>query len=56
VGRVFPTFYIIQPVVAISQRGEGWPGVALEVTILAGLVILIAGIVAWRIRSIKEKL
>jgi len=56
VGRVFPTFYIIQPVVAVSQRGEGWTGVATEVYILAGLVILIAGIVALRIHSLREKL
>jgi len=56
VGRVFPTFYIIQPVVAVSQRGEGWSGVALEVAILAGLVVVIAAVVALRIRSIREKL
>jgi len=56
VGRVFPTFYIIQPVVAVSQRGEGWSGVALEVVILAGLVVVIAALVALRIRSIREKL
>src|SRR3972149_6281907 len=26
VGRIFPTYYFVQPLVDISQAGGGWPG------------------------------
>jgi ABC-2 type transport system permease protein len=45
VGKIFPTYYMIQPVVEIAQEGGGWAEVAFEVTILVVLIVLlIAGI------------
>lgn len=38
VGRIFPTYYIIGPVVEITQKGGGWSDIALEVLILIGLI------------------
>ncbi len=45
VGRLFPTYYAIQPVVEIAQQGAGWAEVAPELAVLAGLIaVLVAGI------------
>ena len=39
IGKVFPTYYMIDPVVEITQHGASWPDVALHVAILAGLTL-----------------
>lgn len=44
IGRIFPTYYIVQPIVDISQRGGGWPEIAANVFILVGLDIVLAGV------------
>ncbi|UCB43609.1 MAG: ABC transporter permease [Dehalococcoidales bacterium] len=45
VGRIFPTYYIVQPVVEISQQGGTWSDVAPEAFILIGLILVMIGIV-----------
>lgn len=45
VGQIFPTYYLIQPIVSISQQGGGWPDIAANVYILAGIDVLLAGVV-----------
>jgi len=44
IGRIFPTYYMLQPVVEISQRGSGWPEVATNILILIGIdaVLIVA--------------
>ncbi|MEE8194604.1 MAG: ABC transporter permease [Dehalococcoidales bacterium] len=51
VGRIFPTYYAIQPVVAISQGGGGWPDIATSVFILIGLNLALAGVVMFSARK-----
>ncbi len=46
IGRIFPTYYIIQPIVDISQLGGGWPEIAVNVFVLIGLDIILLGLVA----------
>ena len=46
IGKIFPTYYIVQPVVEISQRGGAWSDIIFEVSILAGLIVVLAGVVA----------
>lgn len=41
IGRLFPTYYMLQPVIEISQRGGGWPGIATNVFILVGVDLLL---------------
>jgi ABC-2 type transport system permease protein len=41
IGRIFPTYYIIQPIVEISQRGGGWPDIATSVFILIALDLIL---------------
>ena len=54
IGRIFPTYYIIQPIVDISQRGGGWPEIALNISILAGLNLVLAGIVVFVARKTMQ--
>ena len=42
VGMIFPTYYVIQPIVDISQYGGGWPEIAVNVIVLIGLNVLLA--------------
>ncbi len=44
IGRIFPTYYIIQPIVDISQRGAGWSEISGDVFVLIGLNLALAGI------------
>lgn len=47
IGRIFPTYYLIQPVIEITQQGGGWADVAPELAVLVALdVILLAAIAA----------
>jgi len=51
VGRIFPTYYIIQPIVEISQRGGGWPEIAGNVFVLVGLDLVLAAVVVLATRK-----
>lgn len=42
VGMFFPTYYVIQPIVDISQHGGGWPEIAVNIIVLIGLNVLLA--------------
>ena len=48
IGRIFPTYYILNPVVELSQQGAGWAEIAPEVYILIGL-IAVTGFIAVRL-------
>jgi len=45
IGRAFPTYYIVQPIVEVSQRGGGWSDIANNVFILIGLDLVFVGVV-----------
>lgn len=38
IGRIFPTYYILDPVVKISQRSAGWAEIAPNIYVLVGLI------------------
>ncbi len=54
IGRVFPTYYFVDPVVAISQRGSGWPEIATNVFILIGLDIILFGVVGLVLKRARQ--
>ncbi len=54
VGRVFPTYYVIQPIVAISQQGVGWSDIATNVFILIGLNLILGGVVMLVLRRTRQ--
>lgn len=39
VGRIFPTYYILEPVIAITNKNAGFYDIALDFFILAGLIV-----------------
>lgn len=52
IGRLFPTYFIVAPVVEISQQGAGWAEVASELLILIvliGALLLLTALVARRV-------
>jgi ABC-2 type transport system permease protein len=51
IGRIFPTYYLLQPIIDISQRGGSWPDIATNVFILIGLDVVIAGVVMLTLRT-----
>ncbi len=54
VGNIFPTYYIIQPIVDISQLGGGWPEIAVNVFALIGLDIVLLGLVAFVLKRTQR--
>ena len=54
IGRIFPTYYLIQPIVELSQRGGGWPDIATNVFILVGLDLILIGVVMFALRRTKQ--
>ncbi len=54
VGKIFPTYYVMNPIMEITQKGGGWSTVRSDVFILIGLIvviIVIVGIVAHKTRQ-----
>ena len=45
-GRIFPTYYVIEPIVELVQRGGSWPDIAVNVFVLVGLIVLLAVILS----------
>lgn len=44
IGRLFPTYYMIEPVVEIAQAGGTWSDVAGDVYILVACIIVLIGV------------
>ena len=55
IGRFFPTYYIVQPVVEISQQGGAWSDIALDVSVLAGLILLMFAVVTLNTKRLKQR-
>ena len=55
IGRIFPTYYIVQPVVEISQQGGTWSDVTLEAFILIGLILAMIGILGVLARRTAQR-
>ena len=54
VGKVMPTYYLVQPIIEISQRGGCWYDVSTNVLILVGLDVLFLGMVVFTSRKAKR--
>jgi len=55
IGKIFPTYYIVQPVVEISQQGGAWSDIVFEVSILAGLIVLMLVLTPLAARRLKRQ-
>ncbi len=55
IGRLFPTYYIIGPIVAITQEGATWADIRLDVSILLLLDLALIGVVAIIARRAQKR-
>ena len=54
IGKIFPTYYMIQPVLEVTQNNTPWSEFAWQVYILIGLILVftvILGLVARRVQE-----
>jgi ABC-2 type transport system permease protein len=54
IGQVFPTYYLVEPVVRISQEGAGWPDIAIHVFVLIGLDVLLVAVVGLAMKKMRS--
>jgi ABC-2 type transport system permease protein len=54
VAQLFPTYYVIQPVVQLSQGSSGWADIATSVYVLLALDALLVGAVMLVLRRVKQ--
>lgn len=45
IGKIFPTYYAVDPIMEISQRGGGWSDISLNVIILITINIALAMVI-----------
>jgi len=55
IGYIFPTYYIVEPIVDLVQRGGGWSDIALNIFILIGLIVLLSVILSIVLRKKAEQ-
>ncbi|MBE0481297.1 MAG: ABC transporter permease [Dehalococcoidia bacterium] len=53
IATVFPTYYLVEPVMEISLRGGGWSEIATDVLIVVGLNALLLAVVAFAVRNAR---
>jgi len=54
VGKLFPTYYVINPIMEITQKGGSWSTVDIDVYVLIGIIavfVVIVGTIANRTRQ-----
>lgn len=54
VAKLFPTYYLIQPIIQISQHGASLPDIAPSILVLIGLDIVLMGLVALALRRVNQ--
>jgi ABC-2 type transport system permease protein len=54
IAKVFPTYYVSAPVLAISQSAAGWSQIAPDVYILLALILLMFALVGWAGRRMQR--
>jgi ABC-2 type transport system permease protein len=47
IGRIFPTYYMVGPLMEISQNDASWPQVSTDIFILIGLIVLLVAFLGW---------
>jgi len=54
VGKIMPTYYLVQPIIEISQQSGGWYDISTNVLILVGLDVLCLGMAVFTSRKAKR--
>lgn len=53
VARIFPTYYMLGPIVELSLRGGSWADIAGDVAILCVILVVMLGVLAVVIRRVR---
>ena len=53
IGRVFPTYYVVTPIMNLAREGASWPMVQNDMFILIGFIVLFVGIVVQIARRVR---
>lgn len=53
VGKIIPTYYIVNPILTITQNGGGWADVAGDLAVLSGLIVVTLAAVAAAARRLS---
>ncbi|MBK8905479.1 MAG: ABC transporter permease [Anaerolineaceae bacterium] len=54
VGRIFPTYYVIGPIMDVTQQGASFAEIAPDVAILMAIILLLVGIIALLARRARQ--
>jgi len=54
IGKIMPTYYLVQPIIEISQQSGGWYDISTNVLILVGLDVLFLGMAVFTSRKAKR--
>jgi len=54
IGKIMPTYYLVQPIIEISQQSGGWYDISTNVLILVGLDVLCLGMAVFTSRKAKR--
>lgn len=54
VGRIFPTYYALGPIIDVTQHGATFADVAPDVAILIAIILLLVGVVAVLARRARQ--
>ena len=55
IGRIFPTYHMIEPIMDIGQRDATWFQVAMDIYNLIGLIVLLIAFLGWVARRESAK-
>jgi ABC-2 type transport system permease protein len=55
IGKIFPTYYLTQPIVSISQFGAGWTEISTNTFILMAIDAVMLGLVVFFVSRARER-
>ena len=55
IARIFPTYYIFGPIIEITQRSGTWSDIVMDVSILAGIIVLLLVILTTVTKRMKQR-
>ncbi|MDD4876654.1 MAG: ABC transporter permease [Dehalococcoidales bacterium] len=54
IAKIFPTYYILQPIITISQGGGDWASIATSVFVLIGLDVILIGVIMITLKKMRQ--
>ena len=55
IAKVFPTYYMMNPIVELGKGGAGWPQISLDVYVMIGIAAVLFGLLAFLARRVRYR-